>query len=533
MYGSSLCRSEAGDLGQSGCPAGADSAALTALSETVVGRVIETQSAVYVPYVPRGDEGAPQSLSFSGAFTSAGAFVQIPSVIQDKDFGETTKELGLSSILCVPMMRRGKLYGVLYADTTSRAAAFDHVDLEVLLLFAEQAAAAIEASGLIEDLQRSFARTKAMQDRLLRGERLRVIGELSSGVAHEFNNLLTAILARIQMMALNYLEPGARKDLDLIERASLDAAAVVRRLQGFSRRQRQADFTTVDLGSLCRDAIDMLRPLWRSRRRDGRGAISVQVYADEGLLVRGDPTELREVVTNVIKNAVDSIEDEGQVVASVERRGGQVRLLIRDTGTGVPPDVQGKVFDPFFTTKGERGTGLGLPLCQQIIERHGGAISLTSQPGQGTSVSVTLPGTEGTEDRSKASLTSQRVRHDPITILVVDDDSQVRNTLSDYLRKEGHRVMTACDGVEGLKVAAQSRAQVVLTDIRMPEMDGIELCRRLHSEQPQLPVVLMSGWTADLDKAQAKEAGARDFLPKPLDMKHVLSLIATVTQTTT
>ena len=204
----------------------ADSAALTELSETVVGRVIETQSAVYVPYVPCGDEGAPQSLSFSGAFTSAGAFVQIPSVIQDKDFGETTKELGLSSILCVPMMRRGKLYGAVCRHT-SRAAAFDHVDLEVLLLFAEQAAAAIEASGLIEDLQRSFARTKAMQDRLLRGERLRVIGELSSGVAHEFNNLLTAILARIQMMALNYLEPGARKDLDLIERASLDAAAVV------------------------------------------------------------------------------------------------------------------------------------------------------------------------------------------------------------------------------------------------------------------------------------------------------------------
>ena len=176
--------------------------------------------------------------------------------------------------------------------------------------------------------------------------------------------------------------------------------------------------------------------------------------------------------------------------------------------------MQGKVFDPSSRPRERRARDLAFPCAADHRTPWGD--HLPHFPARSRHVRERdATGTEGTEDRSKASLTSQRVRHDPITILVVDDDFQVRNTLSDYLRKEGHWVMTACDGVEGLKVAAQSRAQVVLTDIRMPEMDGIELCRRLHSEQPQLPVVLMSGWTADLDKVRPRKQGPRIFSEAP------------------
>ncbi|MHC5012619.1 MAG: ATP-binding protein, partial [Planctomycetota bacterium] len=407
--------------------------------------------------------------------------------------------LSLRSILCVPMLRGGNLYGVMYADSTSAAAAFDRVDLEVLSLFAEQGAAALETSRLVEDVQSSYAELKSVQDRLVRGERLRVIGELSSGVAHEFNNLLTAILARIQMMSLNYLSPDLRKDLDLIEKAALDAAEVVRRLQTFSRQQRQADFTTLDMSEVCADAVDLLRPLWRGRRRGPRGPINVQIRTEPGLYVRGDPTELREVLTNVIKNAVDAVGKSGRITVSAARRQGLIRIRIEDDGPGISQENLTKVFDPFFTTKGERGTGLGLCLSQQIVERHGGSIRVDSEPGRGTTITFTLRATERPSPVGEGATEPEAPAADALKVVVVDDDAEVLRPLCSYLEKSGYEVISAADGAEGLQVTKAHEPDVVLTDIGMPGMDGIELCRQIQEMNPRVPIVLMSGWASDVD----------------------------------
>ena len=271
------------------------------------------------------------------------------------------------SILCVPMLRNDVMYGVLYVDT-DRAIAFDRIDLEVLSLFAEQAAAALESTRLLENIQASFLELKTLQDRLVRGERLRVIGEISSGVAHEFNNLLTSILARVQMMSLGSLAGQAQADLALIERAALDAAEVVRRLQTFSRNQRQHDFRVLNMEDVCRDAIDLLRPLWRGGRGGSEQTAVVQLRCETQLQVRGDPTELREVMTNLLKNALEAIEVGGRIGVTAARRGSRrFKSPCATTAVGSRCRFQERGFDPFFTTKGERGTGLGLCLCQQIV----------------------------------------------------------------------------------------------------------------------------------------------------------------------
>jgi signal transduction histidine kinase/CheY-like chemotaxis protein len=434
--------------------------------------------------------------------------------------------LSLRSILCVPILRGQRLFGVMYADSAAAVAAFDRVDLEVMSLFAEQAAAAIETSRLVEDVQRSLAELRSVQDKLVRGERLRVIGELSSGVAHEFNNLLTAILARIQMMGLGTIPVDVRQDLDIIEKAALDAAEVVRRLQTFSRQQRQAHFATVDMTDVCSDAIDLLRPLWRGRRGK-RGAIVVHLHAEPRLFVRGDATELREVVTNVVKNALDAVADGGRVTVTAGRRAGRVRVTVVDDGPGIPAESIGRVFDPFFTTKGERGTGLGLCLSQQIVERHGGTITAESVFGQGATFTFTVPIADGPGATPPVPATPS-VPIEALTVVVVDDDQAVLAPLCSYLERCGFRVCSAADGNEGLRVVAANDPDVVLTDIGMPGMDGIELCRRLQEVSPHLPIVLMSGWASDVDPVRARAAGARALLAKPFAMHQVTELLSTV-----
>jgi signal transduction histidine kinase/tetratricopeptide (TPR) repeat protein len=437
--------------------------------------------------------------------------------------------LGLRSIMCVPMVRGDQVYGAMYADSSAGAGSFDKVDLEILSLFAEQAAAAVETSRLLVDVQRSYAELKATQERLIRGERLRVMGEMTSGVAHEFNNLLTAILARIQLLSLEHLAPAVRESLQLMEKATLDAAGVVRRLQGFTRAQRQADYTEVDLADVCADVVELLRPLWATRRRSGRPGIAVRLRSQPRLCVRGDATELREVVTNLLKNALDALDRGGAITVTAEGRAGRIRVEVRDDGPGIASDLQARLFTPFFTTKGDRGTGLGLCLSQQIVERHGGDIRITSEAGQGTCAAFELP---------QADLQSTLVRASPRPqeeakpyVVVVDDDPNVLGPLCGYLERSGYEVRGAGSAAEALSLAGMRPPAAVISDISMPGIDGLELCRRLQRVQPGVPIILMTGQTSDTDPVQVARVGAAALLPKPFTMRQVLELLATVART--
>ncbi|MDJ0522434.1 MAG: response regulator [Planctomycetota bacterium] len=436
--------------------------------------------------------------------------------------------LSLRSILCVPMIRSETLYGVLYADSTSAAGSFDGVDQEVLSLFAEQAAAALETHRLVADVQNSMHELKAMQERLVKGERLRTMGELSSGVAHEFNNLLTSILARVQLISLNNIGRELKQELDLIEKACMDAAEVVRRLQSYTRRQRQEHFDTVNLGDICGDAVEFLRPLWSTRRRHGRTPIHVKLRAHENLYVNGNATELREVITNLLKNALDALVDGGDIDIRATRDQELIRLVVEDNGPGIPEDIRSRIFDPFFTTKGERGTGLGLCLSQQIVDRHGGEIVCASREHEGTKFTIELP---SAESASKADVSQEQELagiQPSMRILVVDDDENVRKPLARFLERSGYDVLAAQDGEEAESLVLSQRPDIVITDVAMPGVNGLELCRRLKRESPDMPIVLMSGWTSGVDPARARRAGATALLAKPFALQQVSELLNSI-----
>ncbi|MFO0934542.1 MAG: ATP-binding protein [Planctomycetota bacterium] len=438
--------------------------------------------------------------------------------------------LSLRAALCVPLLRGERLYGVMYADSRAGAGSFDQVDLEILSLFAEHASAAIETTRLLADVQRSYAELRSAQDRLVRGERLRVMGELAGGVAHEFNNLLTAILARLQLLALEPLSASLQKEIGMVQRTALDAAEVVRRLQSFSRSQRQADFQRVDLGEVCADVVEFLRPLWSARRMSGRASVLVHLRAARGHIVLGDPTELREVITNLLKNALEALDSGGSIVISVTERGSHVVATVEDDGPGISAELRAKLFTPFFTTKGERGTGLGLCLSQQIVERHGGEISLDSDLGRGTRVNVLLPIASDAPLPNAAARpqSGNAPQRRELSVVVTDDDRNVLDPLCNYLARSNLHVRAALGADETLRCLNESRADVVISDISMPGMNGIELCKVIQQRYPEVRVILMTGRSSTVDVEAATRSGAVAVLPKPFTMRQVTDLLASI-----
>lgn len=443
--------------------------------------------------------------------------------------------LSLRSILCVPMQRNGVVLGVLYADNSTGAGSFDQADLEIMALLADQAAAALEAHRLVANLQSAYAELRTMQERLVRSERLRVLGEVSSGVAHEFNNLLTAILARVQLMGLSCPDPEQRTHLQLVEKAAMDAAGVVRRLQTFSRHERTGKFVVVDVGEVCSDAVEFLRPLWGTRRRHGRPPITVRLSCQAGLRVFGNPTELREILTNLTKNSLEAVSDRGGqiLVQASSGAAGSVLIRVRDDGPGIPAEQMHKIFTPFFTTKGDGGTGLGLCLSQRLAEQHGGELRLESSPSTGTTATLVLPQhIQNPEGLHPTHARAERATAHGVRVLVVDDDADVLKPLCTYLQQAGYQVTSASDGHKAIDLLRCTQADVLLTDIGMPGMDGLELCTQAHALRPTLPIVLMSGWASNVDPATAKAAGAQALLAKPFAMQQVCDLLLQIARRT-
>ncbi len=494
--------------------------------------------------IPRGDGGYETTVSLqeglrdrADASTASEAVINralalrrsllLHDVYGDEELMQRPSITGLSlrSIICAPMLRGDKFFGVVYADHTSAAGSFDESDLEVLSLFADQVARTLQARQLLTDLQSSLEELKAAQERLVRGERLRTLGELSSGVAHEFNNLLTGILARAQLIGIESTSAATKAEARLIERAAQDAAEIIRRLQSFTQRQVRKGYEPVNLEEIARDAVEFLRPLWASG--GVYAGTAVRAVGDSHAQALGSATELREVVTNLLKNALDAATG-GEILVRSYRRWPHVVIEVRDNGCGMPADVQRRMFDPFYTTKGSRGTGLGLPLVAQIVERHRGTISVESAPGAGTLIRIELPDRRVSDTALQPSDSSADVPvSSPLRILIVDDDDDVREPLRRYLEHAGHVVLTASDAHQGLSILqAGDRPQIVITDVCMPRLSGVEFCRRALSIDPTLCIILMTGRTARIGDADLRNSGAKAAISKPFAMQALDAILA-------
>ena len=367
---------------------------------------------------------------------------------------------------------------------------------------------------------------KQERERAARADKLRALGQLASGVAHDFNNSLAAILGRAQLILRRVKDEELIRSLGIIVTAAEDAAATVRRIQTFARKSVAAELELLDVAGLLRDAIEITRTRWQNEARAEGLNVDVTLNAEQGCFTRGSASELREVFVNLIVNAVDAMPQGGSLTICCKKTGDRLRLRFADAGTGMNEEVRERVFEPFYTTKGVKGTGLGLAVSYGIIERHQGLISVESKLGTGTTFYIDLP--VAAPDELSAEAIKQDAQTATLSILVVDDEEFVRETLADMLTDLNHKVVTAHGGGEALEKVATQDFDLVFTDLAMPEMDGWETARAIRKRRPELPVVLVTGYGATAQPPSGELDLVAGIIGKPFDFDQVTGTIARV-----
>lgn len=388
---------------------------------------------------------------------------------------------------------------------------------------------------------RDVTEVRNAQDREMESERLRALGEMASGVAHNFNNLLAIILLRCDL--LEKLDSGTdlarvtAGHVGVIKQVTIDGRETVNRLQALSGVSKSAPNQAMDVGVLVRDVIEFTRPRWRDALQQHGVTINVTAEVEPLPALQGSPAELREVLINLVFNAVDAMPGGGVIHISAARRAGdgagpaEVMVRVCDTGEGMTDAVRRRVFEPFFSTKGPKGVGLGLSMSRKLIANMGGRIGVDSTPGDGATFWIVLPYRPATALQEPAAPGEVR----PLSILLVDDQPHMLETTALMLQAEGHRVVTAESGAQALERIDQRAASrggpfdVMITDLGMPGMNGLQLVAAIREDGFDLPCVLATGWGVELSGADVEAAGVQALLAKPYSSAQLRTVLLSVT----
>jgi two-component system cell cycle sensor histidine kinase/response regulator CckA len=366
-----------------------------------------------------------------------------------------------------------------------------------------------------------------VERRIARSE---MISKVAGGVVHNFNNILSVLLGRVELM-LGQVDGGRldptqlRKGLVSIQKGALDAAELLKRLRDLSRPPQDVPSSTFDLNAAVIDAIDFLQPHLLTVAQ-GRGVLVrlTPHLARPAVLVSGQSSALREVLMNLILNAIEAMPEGGEVVIETLRDDGGVKLKVSDTGIGMSEEVRAQVFLPFFTTKSAGSTGLGLSSAKDLITGHGGTISVQSEAGRGSTFTIALPSAE--TRRAPVAAVAEPTLPAGLRVLVVDDERDFGDILREFLGTKGCSLAIVGNGRVALEVLERQPFELVLTDLLLPEVSGWEIARVAKRRSPNCRVILMSGKI--VPEEVWSEARVDACLMKPIDLNKLLEVIAEV-----
>lgn len=402
------------------------------------------------------------------------------------------------------------------------------------------AAQAAHAERHVKELSHYIAEQDRIREQFSQMEKLSALGELASGVAHDFNNTLAGILGRAQLLQRTDDPEKIRRGLDIIIKTAEDGAKTVKRIQDFARQRRDHDFKLVSIDQILMEASEITRPRWKNCAEASNIHITLDLQIGSNAMVMGDDSELREVLVNMVFNAIDAMPEGGTLTLSTRTADEQVVIKVVDTGVGMYPEVRSRIFDPFFTTKGKAGLGLGLAVSFGIIRRHAGNIEVESQYGKGTEFRVTLPIAEMAQTALvKRELDVQPLEQPsplevaavsetvagPIRLLVVDDEDFVRDLLQDILEGELCEVEVAEDGTQALALFRERAFDGVFTDVGMPGMSGWELAREIRQINKQIPIGIITGWGEIVGSTEQRAAGVDWVVAKPFTADRIVELV--------
>jgi signal transduction histidine kinase/ActR/RegA family two-component response regulator/uncharacterized membrane protein affecting hemolysin expression len=468
-----------------------------------------------------------------------GQLVYEPDVSQVTfPFPQRLSAAGLRSVVFAPLIVESQVFGVLVC-TRAGAQAFSSRECEFLKQLSEHVALASHQARLYGALQQAYDDLRQSQHTVMQQERLRALGQMASGIAHDINNAISPV--SLYTESLLEREPNlserTRNYLTTIQRAIEDVARTVARMREFYReRDAQLTLERVEINRAVEQVVELTKPRW-SDLPQARGAmVDLQTYlADPLPNIMGAEHEIRDALTNLIFNAVDAMPTGGTLAVRTRRAtvaDGETRVLIEvtDSGVGMDEDTRRRCLEPFYTTKGERGTGLGLAMVYGMIQRHSAELEIDSAPGKGTTVRLNFPAVTSSavsQPKSKSAAVVKR----PLRILLVDDDPLLIKSLQDTLQEDGHLVTATHGGHEGIEAfaAAAKRGEcfdIVVTDLGMPHVDGRKVATSVKGVSPTTPVVLLTGWGQRLIATNDAPAHVDKVLAKPPRLHELRAALA-------
>jgi PAS domain S-box-containing protein len=375
---------------------------------------------------------------------------------------------------------------------------------------------------------------KQLEAQFLRSQRLESLGTLAGGIAHDLNNVLAPILMSAQLLQMKISDSRSQQLLKIMESNVKRGAALIKQVLSFGRGI-EGDRMILQVGHLISEIEQIIQETFPK---------SIEFYPDivsDLWSVSGDATQLHQVLMNLIINARDAMPDGGTLTISAENLfidqnyarmnfeatvGSYIVITVADTGTGIPPKILERIFEPFFTTKElGKGTGLGLSTVIGIIKSHGGFVKVDSAVGKGSQFQVYLPAVESTQTQQAENL-ELPTGHGEL-ILVVDDEAPIREITRTVLETHNYKVLTACDGIEAIAFYAEHQDEIslVLTDMMMPDMDGLTTIRTLQKMNPDIEIIAVSGLASNRQVTEASGTSVKTFLSKPYTANELLKTL--------
>ncbi|MGC9362930.1 MAG: ATP-binding protein [Fidelibacterota bacterium] len=364
---------------------------------------------------------------------------------------------------------------------------------------------------------KNITKSRELEEKSSRLKKLSALGQISSGVAHDFNNVLTVVLGRVQLMKKLISDPYMLKSLDMIEKSALDGASKVRKIQEFSRPHSKTLNQTVNLNEIIEEVVEITRPKWDVASKIRGILIEPIVDLQPDIFIMGDSSDIRNAFTNIIFNAIDAMPNGGVLSIKTQRTDGYITVDFKDTGIGMTEETVERIFDPFFTTKGVLGNGLGMSEVYGIIKRHNGKITVQSEVGVGTTIKLRFP---AVKQKAAATPTDHLDLTGTFSIYIIDDEEYIVETLKDFLSDLGHYVTTNTDPEEALDEISKQHYDIVITDLGMPGISGLELAEKIKALKPETQIVLISGWALNL-KAQDIENRIDFIINKPFSFEKI------------
>lgn len=438
---------------------------------------------------------------------------------------------GLHALVAAPLQVESKAFGCFIAARLSPSG-FASADCEFLRQLSEHVAVAAHQVELYNALQGAYEDMRQSQQAAMQQERLRALGQMASGIAHDINNALSpvALYTEALLETETGLSPVARNQLEVIRRAVDDVSHTIGRMREFSRQtERERPGARLQLNDLARHVLDLTRPKWADMSVQRGAVVTVETDLAQVLPpVLGSESEIREALINLVFNAIDAMPEGGTLTlrTAPADEPGWVRIDVCDTGVGMDAEARRRCLEPFFTTKGERGTGLGLAMVYGVAQRHGAELDVQSAPGAGTTFSLIFPA--ATRDAADSGVEIETPP--PMRLLLVDDDPVLLKALSDALGNDGHQITPANDGQAGIDAFERGQDgfpfDAVITDLGMPYVNGRQVAAAVKSIAPQTPVILLTGWGQGMLSGVEGIPNIDVVLGKPPKLREVRAALA-------